>query len=73
MSKEEKYGIIADILEIELDEVKEDTELESFDTWDSVAVLAVISEVESATGKYLHASDILQLKTISDIIMLLGE
>ena len=39
MTREEKTETIADILEIELEEVKEDAVLEEFDTWDSVAVL----------------------------------
>ena len=42
MTREEKIETIADILEIEPEEVKEEAELEGFDAWDSVAVLGII-------------------------------
>lgn len=67
MTREEKIEIIADILEIEMEEVKEDAVLEEFDTWDSVAILGVISAVSEETGQFLHADEILQLKTIGDL------
>ncbi len=67
MTREEKIETIADILEIEPEEVKEDAVLEEFDTWDSVAVLGVISAVSEETGQFLHADEILQLKTIGDL------
>lgn len=71
MTREEKIEIIADILEIEPEEVSEDASLEKFEAWDSVAVLGVISAVSEETGKYLHADEILQLKTIGDLFSVL--
>ena len=71
MKREEKIEIIADILEIELEEVTEEAVLADFDTWDSVAVLGVISAVSEATGRYLHAEEILQLSTIGDLFRIL--
>ncbi len=71
MTREEKTETIADILEIELEEVKEDAVLEEFDTWDSVAVLGVISAVSEETGQFLHADEILRLKTIGDLFSVL--
>lgn len=70
MNRDEIVEIIADILEIECEEVVEDANLKEFETWDSVAVLGVISEVGNVTGKYLHASEIVALRTIGDIIKL---
>ena len=43
MKREEIVEIIADILEVECEEVVEDALLEEFETWDSVAVLGLIS------------------------------
>ena len=71
MTREDKIEIIADILEIEPEEVKEDAVLEKFEAWDSVAVLGVISAVSEETGKYLHADEILKLKTIGDLFCVL--
>lgn len=71
MSREEKIEIIADILEVELEDVTETRLLEEFDAWDSVAVLGVISAVSEETGRYLHADEIRQLKTIGDLFDIL--
>ena len=53
MTREEKLEIIADILEVDVDDVKEDMVLEDFETWDSVAVLSVIAMMDEHFGKYL--------------------
>lgn len=71
MTREEKVETIADILEIELDEVLEDAVLEEFETWDSVAILGVISAVSEETGRYLHADEIRQLKVVGDLFEIL--
>lgn len=71
VTREEKVETIADILEIELDEVLEDAVLEEFETWDSVAILGVISAVSEETGRYLHADEIRQLKVVGDLFEIL--
>ncbi len=68
MSREEKLEAIADILEADLDEINEDSVLEEFDTWDSIAVLGVISVITDQTGRYPHADEILKLKTVKDLM-----
>ena len=68
MEKREKLEIIADILEVDVDEVKEDMILEDFETWDSVAVLSVIAMMDEKFGKYPHASEIRQYIKVSDLM-----
>lgn len=68
MSKEEKLTIIADILEVEPDELEEDMLLDDFDTWDSVAVLSVIAMMDEKFGKYPHASEIRQYIRVIDLM-----
>ena len=68
MTRDELLEVIADILECEMEDVKEDAVLEDFETWDSVAVLATISFISEQTGKFLHANEIKQLKTIADLM-----
>ncbi len=68
MSKEEKLTIIADILEVEPDELEEDMMLDDFDTWDSVAVLSVIAMMDEKFGKYPHASEIRQYIRVIDLM-----
>lgn len=71
MSEQEKKEVLAEILEVEEDEVVETALLEDFDSWDSVAVLSVIAAVQENSGVYLHADDIKKLKTVKDIMDLL--
>ncbi len=62
---------LADILEVEEDEIFEDARLDSFETWDSVAVLGVIALINEKTGKYPHADEIGDLGTIGELVKLL--
>ena len=71
MSIEEAKREIADILEVNDDEIIEDKELKDFDAWDSIAVLSVISLVSDNTGRFLHASEITALSTVGDLLNLL--
>ena len=71
MTREEKLEVIADILEGE--EVEEDNVLEDFETWDSIAVLSVISVITEETGLFPHANEIKKFKTVSDIMKAIGD
>ena len=55
MSYQEKMEIIADILDMEVDELNDTMELEKIETWDSLAVLSVISVMDAKFGKLPHA------------------
>lgn len=68
MTREEKIEMIADILEVEPDEVQEDMVLEDFETWDSVAVLSVIAMMDEHFGKYPHASEIRSYIKVGDLM-----
>lgn len=68
MDREEKLAIIAEILEVDTDELEEDMVLEDFDTWDSVAVLSVIAMMDEKFGKYPHASEIRQYIKVIDLM-----
>lgn len=68
MNREEKLEIIADILEVDADELQEDMVLDDFETWDSVAVLSVIAMMDEKFGKYPHASEIRQYIRVIDLM-----
>lgn len=68
MDKEEKLEILADILEVEPEELQEDMLLDDFETWDSVAVLSVIAMMDEKFGKYPHASEIRQYVKVVDLM-----
>jgi len=69
--KLEIIEIIADILEEDIENIKEENELADYENWDSVAVLSVISVVGERTGRFLHASEIGNLVTIKDLMEVL--
>ncbi len=68
MSYQEKMEIIADILDMEVDELNDTMELEKIETWDSLAVLFVISVMDAKFGKLPHAREILNCKKVSDLL-----
>lgn len=68
MEKQEKLEIIADILELDVDELKEDMVLEEIETWDSVAVLSIIAMMDENFNKYLHASEVKEYITVFDLM-----
>lgn len=72
MTREEKREVIADILELEPEEIQEESVLEEFETWDSVAVLSVISVINEETGRFPHADEIKKLKTVTDLMNAIG-
>ena len=73
MTREEKIEIIADILEVEPDEVQEDMVLEDFETGDPVAVLSVIAMMDEHFGKYPHASEIRSYIKVGDLMKNMGK
>jgi acyl carrier protein len=62
------YVKLAEILEV--DEVKEDSQLGNFPAWDSLGVLASIAMVDSQYGVNLTAMDLVGVKTIGDFARL---
>lgn len=68
MTREEKIETIADILEMDGGSIKEDMVLEELETWDSVAVLSVISVINEKFDRYPTAEEISAYKTVQDLM-----
>ena len=73
MSIDEKKEILADILEVSVEEIDESRELNSYDAWDSVAILGVISVINEKAGRFPHADEIKALNTIGDLMEVLDK
>lgn len=70
MSKEKQIlEIIAEILEIEVDEISLENELDE-DGWDSLAVVTFISEIDSNFNQVISPSAVNEVKTVADLIAL---
>lgn len=68
MNEQEKLLEIADILEMDADELSTDTILEELETWDSVAILSFISVMNDSFDKFPNASEIRAYKTVGDLM-----
>lgn len=65
---EEFYTKLAEILEV--DEVKGDSQLESFPAWDSLGVLAAIAMIDSSYGVNLTSMELVGIKTVGEFARL---
>lgn len=66
-------GIIAKILEVELEEVELDTAIGDLPEWDSLHHLQLIAELEKEYGIKYAAEDLAELEDVSDLIALTKE
>ena len=60
--------IVADILEVELENVTEDASIIDDLGADSIAVMEIVMELEEELDVEVPTDDILELKTVGDII-----
>lgn len=67
MTKAELRGIVADVLEIEPDELSSDTDLTMIETFDSVAVLTLIIELDEKVGLKMGPAEAEVLRHYRDI------
>ncbi len=68
MTEEEKLESIADVLEMETDELSRETILEECEAWDSIAILSVISIINEEFNRFPHADEIKAYKTVGDLM-----
>lgn len=68
MTEEEKLESIADVLEMEKDEISRETILEECEAWDSIAILSVISIINEEFNRFPHADEIKAYKTVGDLM-----
>ncbi len=68
MTEEEKLESIADVLEMETDEISRETILEECEAWDSIAILSVISIINEEFNRFPHADEIKAYKTVGDLM-----
>ena len=70
MTNEKKMELLADIFDVEVDELT--TELGSLDM-DSVTVLSFIAMMDEEFGKEIKGSEVRSLKTIQDMLDIMKE
>ena len=71
MEIKEKINKIEEMLEIDENTLTLDTELNSLDEWDSVAILSTIVMLDEEFGKTIKGTDIKACKTVADLVNLM--
>lgn len=66
--KETVKKIVADILDLELEDVKDDALIMDDLDADSIAVMEIVMELEDELDVEVPTEDILQLNTVGDIV-----
>lgn len=70
-NRENMLGLICDLLALNIADVSEDVVLADLGpVWDSVGMLSVIVAVEQQTGNSIPPQDLVESKTIGDLINL---
>lgn len=68
MTEQKKLEMIAEMMELELDEIKEDAVLADYEEWDSVAILSFIVLMDEEFGKDINGTNVRELVTIKDLM-----
>ena len=68
MDKSKKIELLAEIMEVEPEEIKEDMELKEVGDWDSLAVLSFIAMMDEEFGKEVSGTTVKEFVKISDAL-----
>lgn len=68
MELEKKIELLADLFEVEPEEIVADQKLDEFDAWDSMSKLSLIVLMDDECGKKLSGEQILKFQTLGDIL-----
>jgi len=73
MTKQDFLRELENVLELDVNSINEDQILDDLDNWDSLSVMTFIAMVDEKTGVTLSASKLADAKTVTDLIVLLGD
>ena len=68
MTNEKKMELIADILDVDVEELTPEKEFASMENWDSVAALSFIAMMDEEFGKEIKGAEIKKFVTIQDAL-----
>lgn len=71
MTSEKKIELIAEILDIEPEELTPETELGSIGDWDSIALISFMAMLDDEFGKVVKGTIIKEQKTVADLMALM--
>lgn len=71
MDKANKIELLAEILDVEADEIQEDMNLVEVGDWDSVAILSFIVMMGEEFNKEVTGEEVRKLVTVSDALAMM--
>jgi len=72
MELKRKIDLLADLFEVEPNEIVLEKKLDEFNEWDSMSKLSLIVLMDDECKKKLTGEQLLQFKTLGDIIDYMG-
>lgn len=73
MDIKKKMELVADLMDMEPDELTPDTKVEELEDWDSVTKLSFIAMVDEEFGRAVKGEDIRAVVTVQDMLNLMAE
>lgn len=71
MTREEKLALIEECMDLDEGTLKPEDEVDSYEEWDSVTMLTIISEVDEKLQITLTGKQLKEVKTIADVLALM--
>ena len=68
MDKTRKIELLAEILDVETDEIDENMALSEISEWDSLAILSFIVMMGEEFGKEVSGEEVKKLGTVKDVL-----
>ncbi len=68
MTDQEKLELIAESVDMEVEDLSPDMVLEEIEDWDSVAVLSIIAVFNEKFNKQVSAATIMSYKTVQELM-----
>ncbi|MGJ0290193.1 acyl carrier protein [Aliarcobacter cryaerophilus] len=68
MELEKKLELLADLLELQVNEFSPETNLDDLEEWDSLAAISYVVMMDEEFGIVANPTDIKNFKTIQDIL-----
>tara|TARA_B100001059_G_scaffold236080_1_gene284614 strand:+ start:1941 stop:2162 length:222 start_codon:yes stop_codon:yes gene_type:complete len=68
MKKNEIYLIIANVLEVNIENINDELSVGDIPQWDSLAHMLILEAVEKASGISLDIEEIIEIEDVQDIV-----
>lgn len=73
MTMEKKLELLAEVLDVDVEELDPGKEFSEFSEWDSVAVLSFIAVMDEEFGKEIKGAEIKEFVTIQEALDVMHE